>query len=68
MKKQVSPALVIAALLGVCLVVGLTFWQTNKEPEGRVQSNLGPPEQDPVKFKKGIEELLARERAEKAKK
>lgn len=68
MKKPISPLLVIAALVGIFLLVGVTFWQQNKEPEGRVQSNLGPAEQDPVKFRKGVEELLARERAEKAKK
>lgn len=32
---------------------------------GRMESNLGKPEQDPEKFKKGVEELMAKEKAAK---
>lgn len=67
MKKQLSPALVAGLLLGVIVLVGLILWKqtSGAEGSGRIESNLGPVERDPEKFKKGIEELLRQERAAK---
>lgn len=65
MKKPLSPA-VIAVILGLVAVgVGLFFWKQSGGPGGggagggRLKSDLGPMEQDPEKFKKGMDELLA---------
>ena len=70
MKKPLSPTLVASLLIGVVLLAGLVFWKQASEPggSGRIESNLGPPERDPEKFRKGVEELLRKEREAKAKK
>lgn len=70
MKKPLSPAL-IAAILGIVVVaLGLFFWKQNGGPGGdsgggRMKSDLGPMEQDPEKFKKGMEELISQSKHDK---
>ena len=65
MKSQVNPIVVVIVLVVVVLGLGLYFWQGSQgvnTGSGKLQSNLGPIEKDPVKLQQGIEESLQRDK------
>ena len=70
MKKKLSPLMVVGTLGLVLLSASFVLWKQyfGSEGTGRIESNLGPAERDPVKLKQRIEELVRQEREAKGKK
>ena len=66
MKQALSPAVIAGVLAALVIGLGLFFWRQSSgvagASGGRLKSDLGPAETDPEKFKKGMDELLAKEK------
>jgi len=64
-KTQVNPFIVGIVLAVILLAVGFFFWKGGQGVNGgsgKLQSNLGSAEKDPVKFQQGIAESLKRDK------
>lgn len=67
MKKHLSLLALLGSVAALALLSAVIAGCQNSggDTSGKIQSNLGPAEQDPAKFKKGVEDLLAKEKAGK---
>lgn len=67
MKKHLSLVVLLGSLAALLLLGGAVAGcqSSGGDTSGKLQSNLKPAEQDPEKFKKGVEDLMAKEKAGK---
>lgn len=68
MKKHLSLVALLGSLAALLLLGGAVAGcqsSAGGDTSGKLQSNLKPAEQDPEKFKKGVEDLMAKEKAGK---
>jgi hypothetical protein len=70
MKKEVSPVVAIALVVIVLAGAGFYLWKQSggrSAAQGKMQSDLdmSKMEKDPEKFKKELDDLMARDRASK---